>query len=350
MGKGGNPEEIARRYESIQKPPRGVPRLFNNFVNMTDNQLAKLAEACPDLTELVIDSKLLTQAGAKHIERFTKLQKLVINGSTLTIPTFTSLNLAKCPQLQILHIHGCEALAELNLENCHNLTEVSLSCTGFKTLKFSDSSHALKIVNLFGNQALQEVQLPMQANDLESFSLSGPSTHIDMPLVAPKLQSISCRDSHIAELTLPINAHQIKHMDFRNSRTLAKIEWPSKDRGRREPCLDGLENFDCSLTSLRDLSALAKANKLRIAQMGACEIADVDLSQSSNLEYAEFFDCARLARVTLSPNAPSLRMVRIVLSPLLKPESVTPFEKHKAKIVFEKHDRDGLRAKQASQE
>lgn len=346
LATGSKPEEIARNYENSQKPPRGVPRLFNNFVNLTDGQLAKLAEDCPDLTELVIDSKLLTQAAAKHIERFTKLQKLVINGTALT-----SLNLAKCPQLQILHINGCEALDELNLENCHNLTEVRLSCTGLKMLKFSESPHALKTVYLFGNQTLQEVQLPTQANALEFFALIGPTTRIDMPVVASKLHSILCINTHITELTLPINAHHISSIDVQNNRLLAKIEWPSKDRSRRVPCLDDLDKFNCSLTKLQDLSALTKAINLRLLEVDGCEkIAALDLSQSSTLEYAEFIDCAKLASVKLPPSAPSLRMVKICLSPLLNPETVTPFEGHKAKVVFEKHDRDEIIAQQASQE
>ncbi|MCE5318661.1 MAG: hypothetical protein LLG04_15015 [Parachlamydia sp.] len=361
LATGGNPEEIATIYESLPKPPRGITRLYHFYVDLTDDQLAKLVNACPDMSELVIKSKLLTQAGIQHIERLTQLRKLVITGSSLPSPTFTSLDLSKCPQLQFLEINWCEDCTSLNLENCHNLTEVSLSFTGLKTLKFSEASK-LKTVNLFCNQ-LQEVQLPEQANALEFFAITaptqqkvqlsdksfaavGPTTRIDMPLIAPKLCGFRCRGTRIAQLTFPINAPLIRHVDVRDNRFLTKIDWPSKDRQRREPCLDALEKFDGSLTALSDLSALTKAHNLTILQMNGCtNVPTLDLTQCAKLEAAEFIDCPNLAGVTLPPDAPKLRMVKIVLSPKLTTETVTPFERYKTQIQFEKHDLDEMRAK-----
>lgn len=337
-------DEMERLYESTPKPPRGVPRFFNLFVNLTNRQLAKLADADPTLTELEIESSVLTQAAATQIARFTNLRKLVINGSIENSPPITMLRLPKT--LEILHLHGLEALQRLNLEDCPKLTEVQLSHTGLAALKFSDSSHMLKTVNLVGNQSLQIVQLPEQANSLESFGIIGPTSKIEMPEIAPNLQNIQCLLSNITTLTLPTGSHKIRTFKLKQNNNLTTVEWPSKDRHRKEPCLPALEEFDCSLTPLRDLSALAAAEKLRILKVSANpQIQAVDVTRSTALEYAEICDCANLASLKLYPSLPGLRVVRIVLSPKLIPATVTRLEGDPWKVRFEKHDRDTLAEK-----
>lgn len=331
-----DPDGVQRSYAGYSSSFEGhgyVPEHYNHAVNLTDDQIIYICSANPSLTELVINSKNITDKIGPYLAKLTKLEKLRINGSRLT-----QLDLRNCTELKDLCIE-CDTLQDLAV-GCPKLQKVRIFSRALKAFTLPNSCKDIQSVYLHGN--MSRVVLPQAAESLESFAYGGAIEQLTLPLLAKNLKFFecsnfpSCGTSTMTELRLPINAQQIQSCDISGS-AIKTIVWPVV-----VPNLDELETFKGNGTQLEDLSALKNAPKLTLLELvGNTNLRGLDVSANTNIRWVDVTHCTNLASLKLPPKPAGSHPVRVNRvrcfgSPLLTSDTIAPFEPNKSIIDFDR--------------
>ena len=223
---------------------------------------------------------------------------------TLDAGSVTALDLKE--QAGIKSLKGIELLTGLeSLDTPASLEDTALDLRSLKSLKTVTINSALKVLNVSGCAALEEIPNTPEFNRLEELYASGCSSlsslvfYQDEEGVRTSLKALDVSNSGLTKLT--VNGSDLENVKLDNCSSLQLLALPYNELLTSVdvstcPGIMHLNIQGCSLASL-DVS---KSNKLTLLNCARNKLASLNLGSQPELAYLNCNSNSRLARLDVS--------------------------------------------------